>query len=160
VSAVRIMKDLLDAFEFEFRRNDLSIEVGFHREDICVNGDESHLYRALSNVVSNACKYTPKGGRVAFAHDVVMGDYSPLGCESVLIRVANTGPGIAPEDLPSILDRYTRSRLAGSIEGSGLGSYVLRTIVEAHGGTVTVESTPDVLTTFSIYLPALIDARV
>lgn len=155
VAVVRILRDLMEAFEFEFRRNDLATEVGFNCESRMVMGDESLLYRALSNVISNACKYTPKGGRVAFAHDVVTESFSPLGVDSVLIRAANTGPGIAPEDLPYILDRYTRSRLAGSIEGSGLGSYVLRTVIEAHGGAVTVESIPDVLTTFSIYLPVL-----
>jgi signal transduction histidine kinase len=154
VAVVRIIKDLMDAFEFEFRRNDLAVEISFNQEQRFVQGDESLLYRALSNVISNACKYTPKGGRIAFAHDVVPGDYSPLGVESVLVRAANTGPGIAPEDLPFILERYTRSRLAGTIEGSGLGSYVLKTVVEAHGGAVRVESQPDILTTFSIFLPA------
>jgi signal transduction histidine kinase len=155
VAVVRILRDLLEAFDFEFRRNNFSVETGFHHENRLVHGDESLLYRALSNVFSNACKYTPKGGRLAFAHDVISAEYSPLNVESVLIRAANTGPGIAPEDLPFILERYTRSRLAGSIEGSGLGSYVLKTVIEAHCGVVRVESEPDVLTTFSIYLPAM-----
>jgi signal transduction histidine kinase len=155
VLMTRILQDLVEAFEIEFRRQNLEVETGFAGEDREVMGDETLLYRALSNVVSNACKYANRGGRVAFAHDVIPAELSPLGVESVLVRAANTGPGIAPEDLPTILERYTRSRLSGTIEGTGLGSYVLKTVIEAHRGTVKVDSTPDVLTTFSIYIPTI-----
>jgi signal transduction histidine kinase len=84
---------------------------------------------------------------------VLDSDASPIRCRTVLFEVSNTGPGIPEDDLDSIFDKYQRSRTHAGVEGSGIGSYVLRRVVEAHGGEVTVQSQPNELTTFSVYLP-------
>jgi signal transduction histidine kinase len=83
----------------------------------------------LSNLLGNAIKFTPEGGTVtlrARARDAAL-----------WVTIADTGPGIPPEDVPHIFDRYWRRRDGG---GTGLGLYIARGIVEAHGGRVWAES--------------------
>jgi signal transduction histidine kinase len=116
-------------------------------------GDENLLFRAISNVLSNAVKYTPKGGTIEMRTEVVEQAGSPINRKALLIQVSNTGPGIPPEELPLIFDKFRRSPNHTGIEGSGIGSYVLRYVVEAHGGKVIATSNPNELTTFSVYLP-------
>lgn len=148
-----IVEDLICVFQVDIERNQLQLETNLAPDLPFVKGDENLLFRAVSNVLSNACKFTPKDGRISLSTSVVSPEYSPLGAESVLIQVSNTGPGIHKEDLPEIFDKYRRSRAYEGIEGSGIGSYVLRYVVEAHGGKVVADSVPNSLTTFSVYLP-------
>jgi len=109
---------------------------------------EVTLTEALVNIIGNAVKYTPDGGRVAVGAQVVEG--------AVRIAVADTGPGIGAEDLPHVFDAFYSSGSGSTGErGSGLGLAVSRRIVEAHGGSLTVESTPGKGSTFVITLPGL-----
>jgi signal transduction histidine kinase len=68
--------------------------------------------------------------------------------------VQDTGPGIAADDLPHVFDRYWQKRRAGGKRGTGLGLAIVRGIVEAHGGTIDVESTPGVGSEFSFTIPS------
>jgi len=111
-------------------------------------GDQGTLTEVLVNIVGNAVKYSREGGRVSVT--VTSED------DTVRIAVADTGVGIAPEDLPHIFDAfYTAQPGAAGERGSGLGLPVSRRIVEAHGGTITVQSTPGTGSTFVITLPAI-----
>jgi two-component system sensor histidine kinase BaeS len=109
--------------------------------------DPVRLRQALGNLVSNALRYTPTGGRVTLR-----------ACESeghVLIEVVDTGTGIDSEALPHVFDRFwraekSRSRRTG---GSGLGLAIVRSFIDAHGGTVSVTSAPGEGTTFTVRLP-------
>ena len=77
------------------------------------------------------------------------------GVESVLLRVSDTGPGIEPEHLPHIFQRFYRADESRTTNGeSGLGLAIAKSLVEAHGGTITVESTVGQGTTFTVALPA------
>jgi signal transduction histidine kinase len=101
-----------------------------------VRADAGRIAQVLNNLVSNALRYTPKGGRVTLG--------AALDPESghVLFSVADTGTGIEPGDLPHVFDRFYRSdksRSRGS-GGSGLGLAIVRQLVEAHGGTIRAES--------------------
>jgi len=96
--------------------------------------------------VDNAVKYTPAGGRVAIG--------ARGGEGEVVVSVADTGAGIAPEDLPRIWDRLYRGDASRSERGLGLGLSLVRAVVEAHGGRVAVDSEPDKGSTFRVYLPA------
>lgn len=101
-----------------------------------VRADAGRIAQVLNNLVSNALRYTPKGGRVTLG--------AALDPESghVLFSVADTGTGIEPGDLPHVFDRFYRSdksRSRGS-GGSGLGLAIARQLVEAHGGTIRAES--------------------
>jgi signal transduction histidine kinase len=95
-------------------------------------GDQTRLLQVLENLVGNAIKFTPAGGRVTVGA-------APRETE-VLFWVADTGAGIAPEDLPHVFDRFWQAK-KGSRKGAGLGLPIAKGIVESHGGRLWVEST-------------------
>lgn len=110
--------------------------------------DPARIRQALGNLVANAVKFTPAGGSVSVS---VRG-----GGEGVELAVTDTGPGISPEHLPHLFDRFyradpSRSRSTG---GSGLGLAITKHLVEAHDGWVGVSSTPGRGSVFTIRLPA------
>lgn len=112
-----------------------------------LQGHAMLIGQAIDNLVTNAIKYTPDGGRVDIRVNVA-GEY-------VTVQVQDTGFGIADDKLPFIFDPFFRvkDRRTIHIPGTGLGLSLVRTIAEGHGGHVTVESEPDVGSTFTLYLP-------
>ena len=114
---------------------------------LMVNGDPLKLQQVIYNVIDNAIKYTPRGGEVHCA--------SSRSGKMAVLRIADTGEGIPPEDLPHIFDRFYRVDKARSREtgGTGLGLSIVKQIVLSHGGTITPESTLGKGTTFTIQLP-------
>jgi signal transduction histidine kinase len=125
----------------------LSISTDLGPALVVVNGDESALGRLLLILIDNAIKYTPAGGAVdlRLAKDK----------ERALIRIADTGIGIAASDLPHVFDRFwradkVRTRAEG---GSGLGLAIARWIVERHGGEISVSSQLGEGSTFTVALP-------
>jgi two-component system sensor histidine kinase MprB len=106
-----------------------SPHVSFHEtlETSVVTGVPERLHRAVSNVLDNAAKWSPRGGDV----DVTLQDGE--------ISVRDRGPGIDPDDLPYVFDRFYRSAAARNRPGSGLGLAIVRQVAEAHGGTVSAE---------------------
>ncbi|MFJ6808299.1 sensor histidine kinase [Streptomyces anulatus] len=115
-----------------------------------LRADPVRLRQAVGNLVSNAVRHTPEGGRVTLRAYV-----SDEGDGTVLVEVADTGSGIPPEDLPHVFDRFwraekSRSRRTG---GSGLGLAIVRKLVEAHGGTVDAASVEGEGSTFVLRLP-------
>lgn len=109
-----------------------------------VRGDYGRLLQVLSNVVGNAVKFTPRGGRVEVGAERAM--------EYVRFWVADSGPGIAREHLPRLFDRFWQAR-RGAHAGSGLGLAIARSIVEAHGGQIWAESEPRAGAVFHFTLP-------
>ncbi|HEY6300635.1 MAG TPA: HAMP domain-containing sensor histidine kinase [Candidatus Binatus sp.] len=102
-------------------------------EDVFVNGNEGHLRRLIVNLLDNALKFTPAGGSI----DVGL----KSDANRAIIRVADTGEGIHPAELPHIFDRFFRG--AGSAgEGSGLGLSLCREIARAHGGEIAAANLP------------------
>jgi len=111
-----------------------------------VRGDEGTLGEALTNVLSNAVKYSYAGGKIGVS--------ARVDDERILIAVTDAGVGIAPDELPYIFGDFYRGRAGVTGEaGAGLGLAVTRRIIEAHGGTITAESTPGEGSTFIIALP-------
>jgi signal transduction histidine kinase len=153
VNVKHIIEDLLAIVGAESQKRGLEVESALLVPSPPIRGDEHLLFRALSNVVSNAIKFTPDEGSVMIKTKCCSASESPLAIESLLIAVSNTGPGIPEQDLDIIFEKYCRASNAAGTEGSGLGLYVVKSIVEAHNGKVLVSSTPDELTTFSIFLP-------
>jgi signal transduction histidine kinase len=114
--------------------------------DLSVSGDAGALRRVCANLLDNAIKYTPAGGRVRITAERTG--------ETVAIHFTDTGIGISAEDLPRIWDRLFRGDRSRTERGLGLGLSFVRAIVESHGGKATVTSQPDRGTTASITLPA------
>jgi signal transduction histidine kinase len=112
-----------------------------------VPGDEARLRQVLDNLLSNAVKYSPDGGII----DIIGQDDGA----SVTIAVRDHGVGISTADQERIFDRFFRvdSKLSRSTQGTGLGLYLSKAIIEAHGGTLTVVSHPGHGSTFSFTLP-------
>jgi signal transduction histidine kinase len=114
--------------------------------DLWIDVDRSRMRRVIANLLDNALKYTPAGGRVEIATSRVSDD--------VLLSVRDTGVGIPVEELPKIWERLYRGDKSRSERGLGLGLSLVKAIVEAHGGRVTVESAPDQGSRFVLRLPA------
>ncbi len=133
--------------KFRTQSDKHTLSVDFPPDFPVVLGDEERLTQVLTNLLSNALKYSPGGGRV-----VVRGRAEP---EKVVISVSDEGPGIAAPELPHVFERFYRgaSDLTKRVKGAGLGLFLAKAVVEAHQGRIWVESTPDRGTTFSFVLP-------
>jgi signal transduction histidine kinase len=111
--------------------------------------DPHRIREMLLNIVTNAIKYTPQGGTVALSLEEDE--------EAIIFSVRDTGIGIAPGDLPHIFERFWRADPArsrtGDRPGVGLGLAISKWIVEAHGGTITVQSRPGRGSAFTVRLP-------
>lgn len=128
-----------------FTEKGVSFKTTF--DEIRVHRDENSIKKMLSNLVSNALKYTPRGGSVHFSLRTE-GDLA-------LIEVNDTGMGIDEESMPYIFERFYRSPDArASAEGSGLGLSIVKSVVAAHRGKVRLKSSPAVGTTVIIRIPA------
>jgi signal transduction histidine kinase len=142
----------VDAFAAACAAKGLTLTV--EAEPVGLNVDAQRMQQVLANIVGNAVKLTPAPGEVRLAARAV-GDRAEL-------RVADTGPGIAPEELPHLFDRFyrTEASMRAATPGTGLGLTIARSLVEAHDGTLTVESEVGGGTTFVISLPAVAIAGV
>jgi signal transduction histidine kinase len=114
--------------------------------DLEVRADPQKLRQALDNLVANALKFTPRGGRVRVR---VWREES-----SVLFEIADSGPGIAPEEAASIFDRYRQGARGRAAGGAGLGLAIARGIAEAHHGTISVATGDLGGAAFRVSLPA------
>jgi signal transduction histidine kinase len=115
------------------------------KDDVVVTADRTRLEQVAANLIDNAVKYTPPGGRadVEVRHEV----------GAAIVRVRDTGQGIPANELPRIFDRLFRGDASRAERGLGLGLSLVKAIVGAHGGTVEVASEPDRGSTFTVSLP-------
>lgn len=150
VIVAELLADVATSFSglAEAARVELQVQTEGEVTALTVMGDAGRLDQALSNLLVNALRHTPAGG-------VVELNARPTA-RGVQIVVADTGIGIAAEDLPYIFDRFwrgDRSRSHGGGAGSGLGLAIARQLIQAHGGTITAASEPGRGTTLTIDLP-------
>jgi signal transduction histidine kinase len=141
-------EELHRAFDVLARQRDVAFKVDVGPDiPVAVSWDPDQMNEVLGNLLANAFKFTPRGGRVALSADSVNG--------SIEMRVQDTGAGIPAEQLPRIFDKFYQADTQGAAKslGSGLGLAIAKQIVEAHGGTIACESTVGVGTTFTIALP-------
>jgi signal transduction histidine kinase len=128
------------------RPHDIQVKLGAC-EALSVTGDRHRLRQLLLNLTDNAVKYNVPEGTVTLG--------LRRESQAAVVTVANTGPGIPPENLPRIFDPFFRgdSSHSQTVEGCGLGLSIARWIVSAHGGTLEVASDPNRLTTATVRLP-------
>ena len=131
VSLPVLVERLAERFRTQSQKH--TILVDFPENCPVILADENRLAQVLSNLISNAIKYSPKGGEIT-----VSGQVRP---EQVIICISDQGPGIDAHDLPHIFDRFYRSTNAvKQTKGAGLGLYLARAIVEAHGGRIWADA--------------------
>jgi two-component system, OmpR family, sensor histidine kinase MprB len=125
------------------RRNAPAIEFAARLEPLMVEGMPDRLGRAVNNLLDNAAKHSPPGSPVEVT----------LDANGITIR--DHGPGIDPEDLPHVFDRFYRGAHARGKQGSGLGLAIVRQVAEQHRGSVTVANAPDGGGVFTLRLPVV-----
>jgi signal transduction histidine kinase len=138
-----LVHQTLDIFQPLAAAKSLSLEADLPEGPVVAAYDHNRMLQVVSNVLQNAIKFTPEGGSVRVR--VV-----PAGGECV-IAVTDTGIGIPEEELGSVFERF--KQLSGERGGLGLGLYISKWIVEAHGGRIWADSLPGAGTTFSFTLP-------
>ncbi|SDS25059.1 hypothetical protein SAMN04488570_1463 [Nocardioides scoriae] len=146
---VEVVRESVRSVESLLTGRDLATGCELPQEPVTVSGDASHLERAVTNLLTNAVKFTPDGGRVTVG-------LRPLpDRRSVVVEVADTGLGIPEADLEHVFDRFFRTSVVQehAIQGSGLGLSIVRSIVESHDGSITVRSRVGEGTTFALTLP-------
>jgi signal transduction histidine kinase len=148
-SPVEIDTLLLEVFQqaIVLTQGKVQVSIG-NLEQAVVIGDRDRLKQLLLNLVVNALQYTQSGGRVLLSLRVVD--------DFVHITISDNGPGIPPEELPHIFDRFYRvekSRSRSALGGSGLGLSIAQWIAQSHDGRIEVASEPGKGTTFSVWLP-------
>jgi len=135
----------LHMFDVEAREQGITLEARLATNLPIVAADGARIVQALGNLIRNAIKFTPQGGRVTIGAEGQDG--------AVAFSVSDTGPGIAPERQARIFDRYWQSSNGARARGSGLGLSIAKGIVEAHGGRLGVESVVGRGSVFAFNLP-------
>ena len=142
-----MFQTLYKTFELKTQNKPVNIELEKPEFETLVYGDETMLNQILYNLLGNAEKFTEKGTIKLHAHGEKKGDWITLTCE-----VSDTGIGIAPDKLESIFTQFSQEDRETKIKygGTGLGLAITKNIVELMGGSITVESTKNVGTTFKV----------
>lgn len=135
----------------QIHTNGLVLEVDVASDVGTIMGDPDQLERAVLNVLSNAVKFTPEGGRLSLT--------AYRRESSVCITVSDSGVGIPVEEQARLFSRFFRASTAQSqaVQGTGLGLTIVKSIVESHGGTISLQSAPGVGTTVYVELPTSAD---
>lgn len=135
----------IERMRLQAPNHDLRLNAQEPLHDVCVDADR--IAQVLDNLLANAVKYSPGGGGVTVAIS--------RQNERVLVSITDEGPGIPAAALPHLFDRFYRTGARDVAAGLGLGLYIARMLIEAHGGQIWVESEPGAGSTFSVTLPAL-----
>ncbi len=125
------------------RRNTPEVSIEPHLEPVVLDGVPSRLGRAVNNLLDNASRHSPPGGVVEVTVD------------RQGVRVRDHGPGVTPDDLPYVFDRFFRGTNSRGQQGSGLGLAIVRQVTEQHGGTASVANAADGGAVFTLRLPVV-----
>jgi heavy metal sensor kinase len=132
VDITEIVKDVVELFSAVAEDKEIHVALKIGDSPLYVSGDRSRLQRAIANLLDNALKFTPRGGRVLLE--------SRQEEVTVLIAVTDSGAGISHNDLPHVCERFYRADRSRSTPGTGLGLSLVQSIVKAHGGVLQVVS--------------------
>jgi len=139
-----VINDIENGYDNESNNN---VKLLFQpKESITVNADKDRIYQVLSNLLNNAVKFT-KNGTVTINTSLNNSTDNPN--KEVIVTIIDTGAGISPDVMPKLFSKFVTS----SNQGTGLGLFISKGIVEAHGGKIWAENNPDKGATFSFSLP-------
>lgn len=145
-----LMEDLTSSFSSQAASLGIDLQTTLPDPNHELTADYDRLNQALSNLVSNALQHTPQGGKISIRAEPMGGDAN----RRLRITLRDTGSGIPSEDLPFIFDRFWRGDKSRTGRAhSGLGLAITKQLVQAHNGTIEVQSEPGRGTTFTIELP-------
>jgi signal transduction histidine kinase len=152
VALVQVVERAVDLYHDAADSKNVALELARgDGSDVVVSGDRTRLEQVAANLIDNGVKYTPPGGRV----DVSVGRDGGRA----FIRVRDTGPGIAADEVSRIWDRLFRGDTSRTERGLGLGLSLVKAIVEAHGGSVEVHSEVGKGSTFTVFLHTASELR-
>ena len=146
VSAAELLRHAADVFALRGEGSGVSLELQSAPEDLMVAADFDRIEQVLGNLIDNAFRHSPPGGTVRISATAQKSG-------TVEFFVGDDGPGIAPEDLPHVFDRFYRSADETAGSGAGLGLAISKEIVRAHGGEIRAASPPSGGSTFSFTVP-------
>lgn len=151
---IGFLREVCDNFSESFLRKHIHFSFESSIDSIHFQFDREKLQKIMMNLISNALKFTPEGGKVAV---MVQSVSDVTGQESVKIMVKDTGIGIAKEDMSRIFDRFFQSErnVSLGISGSGIGLHLVKEMVLLHNGSIEVESEPGNGTTFTVILRSI-----
>ncbi|HKA53273.1 MAG TPA: PAS domain-containing sensor histidine kinase [Candidatus Binatia bacterium] len=132
-------------YESESRRQRLTLELHLQQGLPPITGDPGALERVFANLLHNGLKFTPQQGRVTVTSARQNGE--------VVAAIRDTGSGMAAAEIPTLFEKYRQAEHPKRSQGTGLGLFIVKMLVEAHGGRIEVESTPGVGTCFSVFFP-------
>ena len=142
---LEIVRTVSDTMKGEISKKNLTISIG--GSPVFAQADKNRFSQVIANLLSNAVKYTPEGGVIG----IVVSETDRLG----IVKIMDSGIGISEKELPFIFERFyrtdkSRNRKSG---GAGIGLAIVKSIVEAHGGTVTAESVEEQGSSFTVSIP-------
>ena len=146
VDLVPMVRDVIDLYSIVAEEKNITLTMNVP-ETLTMVADRVRMQQVLANLVDNAIKYTPEGGKVEIK--------GMRQSSNLYIEVKDNGMGIPPEALPRIWERLYRADKSRTQKGLGLGLCLVKAIVQAHHGTVSVQSQPDVGSTFTVKLPPI-----
>ena len=147
VDLSHLVSSTLLGFERAINEKNISVLGLSSMEEVHVSGDETLLGQIFYNLVDNAVKFTPDFGEISVR--------LTADKKNALLQLRNTGKGIPPEECPHIFDRFYKVDKSRGLDAKsfGIGLYIVRSIIEMHHGTITVESVVDEFTAFNVTLP-------
>lgn len=148
------LQQIVHLLEPKAKERGLALELKLPEDLPFVRADQRSMEEVFTNLISNAINYSPEGGTVVVSASKHM--------EFLEVRVSDTGVGIAAEELPKIFDKFYRVKhpQTRQVIGTGLGLSIVKGVIEAHRGSVEVESTPGVGTIFKVLLPIVSEGKL
>jgi DNA-binding response OmpR family regulator len=145
------LNEIMVSFEELSKQKNINLNFVHHDEKIVAWYDAEFINKSVINLISNAFKFTPKGGTIVVSPMMSKDD---IGNRVLSISITDNGKGISEKDLPYIFDRfYQGGEKSSQQQGSGIGLHLVKNLIELHHGTIEAESTPNIQTTFRLTVP-------
>lgn len=145
LNLIDFSRQILENISLETASRKQTLKINLPINLPVINIDRNLLNIALENLLSNACKYTPKGGTIGFS-------LAKIG-ENIAFRISDTGRGIPKNQLPQLFTKMFRASNTSDVKGIGLGLYITKNIIEQSKGKITIKTAENKGSTFSIFLP-------